>query len=72
MLLGQHLSTFGISKYESTNMTQAEFGRYPLQNKTISLALSHWIKLEQGTNNQSLNKAYNERTNDNHQWYSNI
>ncbi len=52
--------TLGISKYESTTLTLGELGRFPLQNKATSLALSYWIRLEQGTHSLILNRAFNE------------
>jgi hypothetical protein len=53
-------------------MALGELGRFPIQNKAISLAVSYWSRLEHGTDNLILNKAYTECKTNNHKWYNDI
>ena len=63
---------WGYSKYESMTLTLGELGRLPIHNKAISISLSYWTRLEQGTESLILSKAFNECKTQNHKWYNDI
>ncbi len=64
--------TLGISKYSSKTLTLGELGRYPILIKQIVLGILHWWRLEQGTENTLLNKAFIVTKEENHPWLQNI
>jgi uncharacterized protein YbaR (Trm112 family) len=50
----------------------AELGRHPIHNKVWALAANYWLRLEQGTPNLLVNKAYSEAKRERHQWVQGI
>ena len=64
--------TLGISKYASNILTLGELGRYPIIIKSVVSGILYWWRLEQGTVNPLLNRAYNTMKEENHQWLQNI
>ena len=47
-------------------------GRYPIQIRRTVLAVLYWLRLEKGTENTLLNKAFNTIKQENHPWLQNI
>ncbi len=62
----------GISKYTSSTLTLGELGKFPLSQKVSVLALAYWLRMEQGTENILLNKAFNSMKRANHPWLQNV
>ena len=52
--------TLGISKFQSSTLTLGEMGRYPIAHRAILMSILYWLRVEQGTSNVLLNKAYEE------------
>ena len=49
-----------------------ELGRYPIQIRRTVLTVLYWLRLEKGTENTLLNKAFNTMKQENHPWLQNI
>ena len=64
--------SLGVSKYASTILALNELGRYPIQIRMTVLAVLYWLRLEKGTENTLLNKAFNTMKQENHPWLQNI
>ena len=64
--------SLGVSKYASTTLALNELGRYPIQIRRTVLAVLYWLRLENGTENTLLNKAFNTMKQENHPWLQNI
>ena len=64
--------SLGVSKYASTTLALNELGRYPIQIRRTVLAVLYWLRLEKGTENTLLNKAFNTMKQENHPWLQNI
>ena len=64
--------SLGISKYESTTLSLGELGRYPIQNKIIVQTIAYWARMEQGSENILLNKAFSEMKTEKYKWLENI
>ncbi len=62
----------GISKYSSSTLALAELGKFPLSHKAISLSIAYWLRMEHGTENTLLNKAYNTMKKEQLPWLENI
>ncbi len=62
----------GVSKYESTTLVLGELGRYPIQLKATRQTILFWQRLEQGTDNTLLQKAFSECKEYNYDWLNNI
>ncbi len=62
----------GISNYSGNVLTLRELGRYPILIKSVVLGILHWWRLEMGTGNPLLNRAYNTMKEDNHEWLQDI
>ncbi len=50
----------GISKYSSTTLAFGELGRFPIQFKVLNQAVRYWHRMEIGTDNFLLQRAYSE------------
>ncbi len=48
-----------ISKYSSNILFLGELGRYPIIITSADLGILYWWRLERGTDNPLLNRAYN-------------
>jgi hypothetical protein len=57
-----------MSKYASSEACRGELGQYPLCNKIWTLTIRYWLRLERGTPNHFLNKAYQVAKQDKHPW----
>jgi hypothetical protein len=64
--------SLGVSKYSSNTLSLGEVGKFPLSHKGIALSLAYWLRMEQGTSNILLNKAYNTMKSEGHQWLVNV
>ena len=62
----------GVSKYASTKLTLNELGRFPIKIRSTVLVILYWLRLEHGTNNVLLNKAFDTTKQENHPWIQNI
>ncbi len=52
--------TLGVSKYSSTTLALGELGRFPIEFKVLRQCVSFWHRMEVGTDNELLQRAYNE------------
>ncbi len=50
----------GVSKYSSTTLALGELGRFPIEYKVLRQCVSFWHRMEVGTDNKLLQKAYSE------------
>ncbi len=50
----------GISKYASTTLSFGELGRFPIKFKVLNQAVRYWHRLETGTDNFLLQRAFSE------------
>ena len=50
----------GVSKYSSTTLALGELGRFPIEYKVLRQCVSFWHRMEVGTDNDLLQKAYSE------------
>ncbi len=55
-----------ISKYTSSTLTLGELGKFPPSHKASVLVLVYRLRMEQGTENILLNKAFNSMKRENH------
>ena len=62
----------GVSKYASTKLTLNDLGRFPIKIRSMVLAILYWLRLEHGTKNFLLNKAFDAMKQENHPWIQNI
>ncbi len=62
----------GISKYTCSTLTLEELGKFPLSHKDSVIALACWLRMEQGTEDLLLNKAFNSMKRENHPWLQNV
>ncbi len=62
----------GISKYTIITLTLGEHGKFPLFHKASVLALANCLRMEQGTENISVIKAFNSMKRENHPWLQNV
>ncbi len=62
----------GMSKYTSSTLTLGEIGKFPLSHKASVLALTYLPRMEQGTENILLNKAFNSMKREDHTWLQNV
>ena len=49
-----------------------ELGRHPVMDIAKSLSIKYWLRLESGTENMILNKAYEESSNNRSEWVQEI
>jgi exonuclease III len=61
-----------MSKYASSEACRGELGQYPLCNKIWILIIRYWLRLEQGTPNIFVNKAYQVAKENKHPWTQGI
>jgi potassium voltage-gated channel Eag-related subfamily H protein 8 len=61
-----------VSKYASTEACRGELGQYPICNKIWTLGVKYWLRLEHGTPNLFVNKAYKCAKEGSHPWVQNI
>jgi hypothetical protein len=61
-----------VSKYAGNEACRGELGRYPLCHKIWTLAIKYWLRMEHGSPNLFLNKAYQCVKTENHQWVQSI
>ena len=52
----------GLSKYASNTLSCAELGWFPIQHKIILATLKYWLRLQKGTTNDLLDKAFKFNT----------
>ena len=52
----------GLSKYASNTLSCAELGWFPIQHKIILATLKYWVRLQKGTTNDLLDKAFTFNT----------
>ena len=52
----------GLSMYASNTLSCAELGWFPIQHKIILATLKYWVRLQKGTTNDLLNKAFTFNT----------
>ncbi len=58
----------GISKYSSTTLAFGELGRYPIEFKVLNQIIRYWHRMEIGTDNVLLQKAYSECKSQTYPW----
>jgi hypothetical protein len=61
-----------ITKKSSTNATKYELGRHPLYYSALTHNIKFWHRLEMGTPNLFVNKAYMCCKNENHPWIQSV
>ena len=52
----------GLSMYASNTLSCAELGWFPIQHKIILATLKYWVRLQKGTTNDLLDKAFTFNT----------
>ncbi len=62
----------GVSKYASTTLSLGELGRYPIAFKALTQTVLYWLRLEQGTDNFLLQRAYQECKTNEYDWFKQI
>jgi hypothetical protein len=61
-----------VNKHASNEACRGELGRYQLSHKIWTLAIKYWLRMEHGSPNLFLNKAYQCAKSENHQWVQSI
>ena len=49
-----------------------QLGRFPIKIRSTVLAILYWLRMEHGTKNLLLNKAFDTMKQENHPWIQNL